>query len=277
MRGAMLTLSALLEARTGQRLSAERAWRLETELRPVLQAHGFRDVAILAAHLARHGDARLETEVVDALLNNESSFFRDAQIFGMIRDAILPHIHAHKGDRRLRVWSAGCSTGQEAYSLAIQFCSDPDLWRDWRVEILATDISARAIERARAGLFSQIDIQRGLAVTEMLRWFEPEANGWRASRPLREMIDFRQDNLFDAHAPGGAYDLLLCRNVMLYFTQDRRRQLFDLLRRHSHDRSVLLLGAGETAMGHGDPFVPHSRFRGAYCLPAAPERTCRAI
>jgi chemotaxis protein methyltransferase CheR len=267
MQRGIRVLSALLEARTGQVLSPERGWRVETALKPILRAHGLQDIGILAAHLTRYRDPRLEIEVVDALLNNESSFFRDPHIFEMIRRQILPHIRARKQDRRLRVWSAGCSTGQEAYSLAIQLCNDVEVWDRWRVEILATDISATAIARARDGIFPQIDVQRGLSINDLLKWFEPVADGWRASAQLRAMIDFRQDNLFDPHAPGGAYDLLLCRNVMLYFTQERRQKVFDLLARHSHDHSVLLLGAGETAMGHGDPFVAHPEFRGAYRRP----------
>jgi chemotaxis protein methyltransferase CheR len=267
--GGIRLLSDLLEDRTGQRLSPQRGWRAETALKPMLRVHGFKDVETLAAHLARHRDPRLEAEVVDALLNNESSFFRDLQIFEMIRGQILPDIHARRQDRRLRIWSAGCSTGQEAYSLAIQLCNDVERWGDWRVEILATDISATAIERARAGIFPQMDVQRGLAVNDLIQWFEPVAGGWRAHARLRGMIDFRRDNLLAPLAPTGAYDLLLCRNVMLYFAHDRRQRMFDLLTRHSHDHSVLLLGAGETAMGHGDPFVAHPQFRGAYRRPVS--------
>ncbi|MGC4249924.1 MAG: protein-glutamate O-methyltransferase CheR [Sphingobium sp.] len=267
--GGIRVLSALLEARTGQVLSPEREWRAETALKPVLRAHGFRDAGILAAHLARHRDPRLEAAVVDALLNNESSFFRDLQIFDMIRRQILPDIRARGQDRRLRIWSAGCSTGQEAYSLAIQLCNDAESWRGWRIEILATDISATVIDRARAGIFPQMDVQRGLSINDLIQWFDPVADGWRANDRLRGMIDFRQDNLLDPQAPSGAYDLLLCRNVMLYFTQERRQKMFGILRRHSHDRSVLLLGAGETAIGHGDAFVAHPDFRGAYRLPSA--------
>lgn len=261
-------LSALLEARTGQVLSQDRQWRAETALQPVLRAHGLSDVEVLAAHLARHRDMRLEAQVVDALLNNESSFFRDHQVFEMIRGQVLPDIRARRADRRLRIWSAGCSTGQEAYSLAIQLCNDAENWRGWRIEILATDISATAIHRARGGIFPQMDVQRGLPVNDLIQWFEPVAEGWRAHGRLRGMIDFRQDNLLDPQAPCGPYDLLLCRNVMLYFAQERRGRMFDLLKRHSHEDSVLLLGAGETAIGHGEPFVAHPDFRGAYRLPS---------
>lgn len=237
---------------------------METALKPVLRNHGLSDIDDLAARLLAHRDPRLEEEVVNALLNNESSFFRDLQTFDMIHRHILPAIHADRKDRVLRIWSAGCSTGQEVYSLAIQLRNEMALWRGWRIEILATDISTAAIDQARSGVFSQMDVQRGLAVGDLIKWFEPVGDEWRASPELRRMIDFRTDNLFDARAPAGEYDLLLCRNVLLYFTQERRQSVFRLLLRHSHERSVLLLGAGETVIGHSEDFIPHPDFRGGY-------------
>jgi len=263
-RGAARIFSALLEARTGQILSESRAWRMETALKPVLRANGLADMDELASRLLGNRDSALEEEVVNALLNNESSFFRDLQIFDMIHRHILPTFHADRRDRVLRVWSAGCSTGQEVYSLAIQLRNEMARWRGWRIEILATDISTAAIDQARNGIFSQMDVQRGLAVGDLIKWFEPAGENWRASPDLRRMIDFRTDNLFDAKAPSGEYDLLFCRNVLLYFTPERRQHVFRLLTRHSHEKSVLLLGAGETVIGHSDDFIPHPEFRGAY-------------
>lgn len=262
-RGAARIFSGLLEARTGQILSESRAWRMETALKPVMRANGVADMDELATRLLGNRDPRLEEEVVNALLNNESSFFRDLQIFDMINRHILPSF-AERRDRVLRIWSAGCSTGQEVYSLAIQLRNDVARWRGWRIEILATDISTAAIDQARSGTFSQMDVQRGLAVGDLIKWFEPAGDNWRASPELRRMIDFRTDNLFDPKAPSGDYDLLLCRNVLLYFTPERRQEVFRLLTRHSHDRSVLLLGAGETVIGHSEDFIPHPDFRGGY-------------
>ncbi|BBD98738.1 protein-glutamate O-methyltransferase CheR [Sphingobium amiense] len=263
-RGTAQIFTRLLEARTGQTLSESRAWRMETALRPVLRAHDLRDVQELATKILSRRSPALEDAVIDALLNNESSFFRDLQIFDMIHRHVLPRIREERQDRTLRIWSAGCSTGQEAYSLAIRLRNEAARWEGWRIEILATDISTAAITQARAGLFSQIDVQRGLGVGDLIKWFEPQGDDWRASDELRRMIDFRQDNLFDAKAPSGAYDLLLCRNVLLYFSPERRRAVLSLLANHSHDRSVLLLGAGETVIGQGDMFVPHGDYRGAY-------------
>ncbi|MBH1998214.1 MAG: protein-glutamate O-methyltransferase CheR [Sphingomonadaceae bacterium] len=267
--GASRILSGLLEARTGQILSEGRAWRMETALRPVLRKHGLHDSDELAARVVGKGDPRLEEDVVNALLNNESSFFRDLQVFDLIHRQILPRIQAEREDRTLRIWSAGCSTGQEAYSLAIRLRNEGARWAGWRIEILASDISTAAIEQARSGAFSQMDVQRGLAIGDLIKWFEPDGENWRASAELRGMIDFRHDNLFDARAPSGEYDLLLCRNVLLYFTPVRRQAVLRLLAAHSHAQSVLLLGAGETVIGHGDDFIAHSEFRGSYARQAA--------
>lgn len=262
--GAARIFSALLEARTGQILSESRSWRMETALKPVMRAHGLSDMEELAARLLGNREPKLEADVVNALLNNESSFFRDLSTFDMIGRQILPALYEERKGRVLRVWSAGCSTGQEVYSLAIQLRNEIAKWRGWRIEILATDISTAVIEQAQSGTFSQMDVQRGLAIGDLIKWFEPEGDNWRALPELRRMIDFRTDNLFDPRAPSGEYDLLLCRNVLLYFTQERRQHVFRLLTRHSHAHSVLLLGAGETVIGHSDDFVPHPEFRGGY-------------
>jgi chemotaxis protein methyltransferase CheR len=244
---------------------------METALKPVLRAQNLTNVDDLVARLLTGRDKALEDAVVNALLNNESSFFRDLQIFDLLGRQILPHLNATLPNRTLRIWSAGCSTGQEAYSLAIQLRNDAERWRGWRIEILATDISTTAIDQARSGVFSQMDVQRGLAIGDLLKWFEPAGDDWRASPDLRRMIDFRADNLFDPRAPIGQYDLLLCRNVLLYFAPERRQGVLKLLAGHSHGKSVLLLGAGETVIGQSEDFIVHPEFRGGYARrPATP-------
>ncbi|MET0249408.1 MAG: protein-glutamate O-methyltransferase CheR [Sphingobium sp.] len=264
LSGAARILTALLEARTGQILAESRAWRMDTVLRPLLRKYGFADIDRLAAAIVAGRNEGLEDDVVHALLNNESSFFRDPKVFDLIARQILPHIRATRDDRTLRIWSAGCSTGQEAYSLAIMLRNAAADWQGWQIEILATDISATAIAQARAGLFPQMDVQRGLGVGDLIKWFEPAGEDWCAHAELRRMIDFRADNLFECSAPAGTYDLLLCRNVLLYFTPARRQAVLAMLARHSHAGSVLLLGAGETVIGQGDDFVAHPDYRGGY-------------
>ncbi len=264
----MRILASVLEGRTGQTLSDNRLWRLETSLKPTLRAHGLATLDELAARIGPEPRGELATQVVNALLNNETSFFRDAHIFQLLARDVLPEFirqaEARGRSRVLRLWCAGCSTGQEAYSLAMMFHNHAQAWPDWRMKILATDVSSTAIERARSGLIPQMEVQRGLAINDLLKWMEPEGDLWRVHPAIQEMIDFRVDNLFGPKAPAGEYDLVLCRNVLLYFSPERKKQLLATLASHSAVGGFLLLGAGETVIGHSVDFTASQRHRGVY-------------
>lgn len=261
--GAMRVLAGLLEARTGQQLAANRMWRIDTALKPLLRANNMASLEELVSQLLSGNDRQLLDAVVDSLLNNESSFFRDLSTFGMIERELLPHIAA-SGEKTLRIWCAGCSTGQEALSLAMLIRKRAERWTGWRIQILATDISSSAIARARSGLYSQMEVQRGLGVTDLLRWFEPAGDDWQASRELLDMIDYRVDNLLEPTMASGGYQLILCRNVLLYFSADLRRKVFENLALYSAAEGHLILGAGETVMGQTDEFGASRQFRGSY-------------
>ena len=214
--GAVRVLSALIETRTGQQLSPARAWRIEASLKPLLKEHGLNDLDALVGSLASGRKPQIAGQIVDALLNNETSFFRDASVFEQIdRDALEVLRESRSASRRLRIWSAACSTGQEAYSLAIMLSEANGRWAGWTFDILATDISSQAVERAKAGRFSRFEIQRGLPVRTMLRWFREEGEDWVADPSLRRDIRLRTHDIRDA-APG-RFDLILCRNVLMYF------------------------------------------------------------
>ena len=261
---AIRMIAALLEARTGQVLSENRMWRLETSLKPLMRAHNLRSLEDLVGRLADQGGGALSNDVVNALLNNESSFFRDHHVFQMLATQILPHIARTNTEKSLRIWSAGCSTGQEAYSLAMTLSKQADLWKGWQITILATDISSAVVDRAQSGMFSQIDVQRGLAINDLLRWFEPAGDSWRINSELRHMIDFRVDNLFEPQAPSGSYDLVMCRNVQFYFSAEMRRKVFGCLARYCTPGGYLILGAGETVIGQTTDFTASMQFRGIY-------------
>lgn len=271
---AMRVLADLLESRTGQKLSEARRWRIETSLKPVLKAHRLSSLDSLAAAILADAGGALAQAAVDALLNNETCFFRDAQLFRMVADDLFPALMAADGrgrrERTLHLWCAGCSTGQEAYSLAMLFRTHQDRWPDWRLRITATDISAEAIGRARQGLFSQNEVQRGLPINELLRWFEPSGDQWRIDPSLREMIDFRAANLFDERPPAHPYAAVFCRNVLLYFSGERKSRLLDILSRALDSGGYLLLGAGETVIGQRSQFVASHQFRGVYERIGAP-------
>ncbi|MEZ5655324.1 MAG: protein-glutamate O-methyltransferase CheR [Sphingobium sp.] len=264
----MRLLANLLENRTGQVLSENRLWRLETSLRPIVRAHGMTTLDELVASVMSNLNGPLADAAVNALLNNETSFFRDPHIFRMLAQELLPAFVADAeergAERVVKVWCAGCSTGQEAFSLAMMFQNNRANWPGWRMQILATDVSGAVIEKAKSGVISQMDAQRGLAINDLLKWMAPVGEDWKMDGALRGMIDFRADNLFSPAAPMGEYDLIFCRNVMLYFAADRKKMLFETLARHSAPGGHLLLGAGETVMGLTTDFVTCPRYRGTY-------------
>lgn len=274
--GALGVIGALLEQRTGQQIAANRAWRIETALKPVLREHGFDTVDQLIAGLSREGRGPLAEAVVSALLNQESSFFRDAGVLEMVVDAAQA-IQADCPGRRIRIWSAGCSVGQEPYSLAMLFAERAAAGGMIMPEILATDVCPRALARAQAGRYSQFEIQRGLPVRRMVTWFDGGDEEWVVRPELARHVKFRAHNLTRDAAPAGKFDIVLCRNVLLYFSAAMRRSVFDTLRRATRDGGLLMLGAGETVIGQTDAFKPSDRFRGCYVAASEQPSLSRAV
>jgi len=251
------TLARLLEKHTGQQLSEARRWRVETSLRPLLRNHGLRSLDDLVSVLGRAPAGPLFDQTIDLMLNHESSFFRDLTVFQSLKTAILPEIHERNAnEKRLRIWCAGCSTGKEAYSIAMALKHMGDVWDGWRITILGTDVSPLAIDEARRGRYTQMEMQRGLAINDLLRWFTPLGEHWQIKDELREMVSFQTDNLLESRAVSGEFDLILCRNVLFYFQHERRRTASSQLMRHSHDGTYLVLGAGETLVGQDTCYTP---------------------
>ena len=262
-------LASLLEARTGQQLTMSRRWRIETALSSLLRERGITSLDELITILVMGREPALATLVVEALLNNETYFFRDRTPFDSMREKLLPGLVAARGEKKvLRIWSAGCSTGQEAYSLAMMFAEDPLKWQGWNIDIVGTDVSSSAVEKARRGRYSQFEVQRGLAITQMIRWFSEEEDGWRVSDALRKPIRFQVHNLLESSPPtsGAPFDIVLCRNVLLYLNEERRREAFDRIAANIAPDGALMLGAGETVIGQTERFASDRDCRGFYRL-----------
>ena len=258
-------LAGLLEARTGQQLTMSRRWRIETALAALLRERGIPTLDELITILVMGREPSLATQVVEALLNNETYFFRDRTPFDLLAKAALPKlVRRREGSKRLRIWSAGCSTGQEAYSLAMLFAEDPVRWGGWTIDILGTDVSESAVRRARDGIYSQFEVQRGLGVTQMIRWFEESDDGWRAIEPLRRMVRFQVQNLLEPPPHPGQFDIVLCRNVLLYLNIERRSQIFERIGSAMAPDGWLMLGAGETVIGQTKRFEADAESRGLY-------------
>jgi len=258
-------LAGLLEARTGQQLTMNRRWRIETALSALLRDRGIATLDELITILVMGREPGLSNQVVEALLNNETYFFRDRSPFDLLARHALPHLaSARQRERRIRIWSAGCSTGQEIYSLAMLFAEDPAKWRGWTIDLLGTDVSSFVIDRARTGIYSQFEVQRGLGINQTIRWFEECEGGWRAVEELRRPVRFQVHNLLEAPPHPGDFDIILCRNVLLYLTADKRRLAFDRLASALTDEGWLMLGAGETVIGQTDKFGGDVNARGLY-------------
>jgi chemotaxis protein methyltransferase CheR len=268
-------LAGLLEARTGQQLTMSRRWRIETALQPLMRERRIGSLDGLVAALVARSDERLAEAVVEALLNNETFFFRDRQAFELLLGPGLQRLEAlRRRERRLAIWCAGCSTGQEAYSIAMHFAEQKARWSGWTIDIVGTDVSRSAVEQAKSGVYSQFEVQRGLPVLQMMRWFEelPGA-AWRIASDLRRSVRFEVGSLVAPAAPVERFDIILCRNVLLYFSPEMRRSAFARLASAAAEDGALMLGAGETVIGQTDAFASDPECRGLYLrVPARPER-----
>jgi chemotaxis protein methyltransferase CheR len=260
-------LASLLEARTGQQLTMSRRWRIETALASLLRDRGIASLDELITILVMGREPGLSNQVVEALLNNETYFFRDRAPFDLLARHALPTLAKRREScRNIRIWSAGCSTGQEAYSLAMLFAESQPAWRDWTIDILATDVSSSVIDRARSGIYTQFEVQRGLGINQTIRWFEEVENGWRVVEPLRKPVRFQVHNLLEQPPHPGTFDIILCRNVLLYLSAEKRTLAFERLASALAPDGWLMLGAGETVIGQTRKLTSDTGARGLYRL-----------
>nr|WP_315027294.1 protein-glutamate O-methyltransferase CheR [Brevundimonas diminuta] len=230
----------------------------EHRLGPVARREGYHNVEAMLASLWSRPVASLGWGVIEALLNGETWFRRDRAAFEVLERELLPALTAARGGR-VRIWSAGGGTGQEAYSLAIAA-----LKAGAEVEVLATDLSRQAIEKAMSGLYTSFEIQRGLSARVMLRWFEQVDDQWRARPELRAAIRFKRANLLDEPGDEGRFDIVFCRHVLNDMASDRRARLLDGLERRLIDDGCLFLGADERPDGDSVAFRPVAGRRGLY-------------
>ncbi len=258
-------LAALLEARAGHALTPERMWRIETVLQPILRQRGYPSLEALVVALVSEVDRRLVDEVIDALINHETYFFRDIQLFQDIDRTALESLRQRRMHRKsLSIWSVGCSTGQEPYSLAMIMAEQRERWAGWDIRILATDISPSVIATARAGRYSHFEIQRGLPARSMLEWFEADGTDWLLRGTIRDRVNFAEHNLLADALPPGPFDMILCRNMLFYLTADHRERAAMRLADALAPDGLFMLGAFETTIGRSSPFSPDPDNKGFY-------------
>ncbi len=263
-------LRKFLKERSGLVLLPTKQYLVESRLMPVVRRLKLADIGELVRRLQAPDAEALRVEVTEAMTINESFFFRDKIPFDRFLDTILPWLlQARAPRKRIRIWCAACATGQEPYSLAMILDAASAMLMGWRVEILATDINNEMIERARAGIYNQFEVQRGLSVQMLLNHFEQNGDQWRISEKLRDMVQFRQMNLLDDFASLGTFDVIFCRNVLIYFDTATKIAVFDRLSQVLARDGFLVLGAAETVVGLTGAFVPHPDKRGLYLRAAA--------
>lgn len=255
----------LLRDRSGLVLAAEKEYLAESRLLPVARRHGMNSLTELVDKLSGGGSITLVTEVVEAMTTNETFFFRDKLPFEHLRDSVIPALIAARAKQRhIRIWCAACSTGQEPYSIAMALMGMSAALAGYRVDIVATDLSSAVLERAKAGVYSQFEVQRGLPIQLLIKHFSQVGDVWEIAPEIRAMVQFRPLNLLNDFSALGVFDLVFCRNVLIYFDQETKIGVLNRLARQMASESYLVLGAAETVIGLTDAFRPVPDKRGLY-------------
>ncbi|MGL4635881.1 MAG: CheR family methyltransferase [Beijerinckiaceae bacterium] len=250
--------------RTGIVLTPEKRYLVETRLDPIVRKMQLPSLGALAAKL-RLGDRAVETAVIDAMTTNETLFFRDKLPFDQFQNIILPKlIAARRQTGRIRIWCAACSTGQEPYSLSMMLDEMRSELAGIQVEILATDISEKVIAAAKEGVYSQFEVQRGLPIRMLMKYFNQVETRWKINPLMGDRIQFRQLNLLQPFKNLGTFDVIFCRNVLIYFGEATKRDVLDRLSESLSPDGYLLLGGAETVLGLAKGLSPHKLERSLY-------------
>jgi chemotaxis protein methyltransferase CheR len=260
-------LAKLVKERSGLTLTRDKAYLLESRLLPVARKWNLRTLDDLVSRLRKLPDVAMVRDVVEAMTTNESFFFRDIKPFEQFRTVLLPHLlQARAAKRSLRIWSAACSSGQEAYSLAMLLKEEKARLAGWNIDIVATDLSTEILAKAQAGLYTQFEVQRGLPIQYLIKYFKQLGDRWQIDASIREMVRYRPLNLLEDFSALGTFDVVFCRNVLIYFDQPTKAAVLTRLARQLASDGFLYLGGAETVVGITDRFQPMAQNRGVYTL-----------
>jgi chemotaxis protein methyltransferase CheR len=264
-------LAGLLKARSGLIIGQDKIYLLETRLTVLMRREGLADLNALAERLGRPGAEPLVREMVEAMTTNESFFFRDDKPFQHFKSQALPRlIAARPAGAGLRIWSAASSTGQEAYSLAMILTESKAVIGQRQIEIIGTDIARDPLSRAKEGQYTQFEVQRGLPIQYLMKYFIKEEPYWRISPAIRQMAQFREFNLLGDLRPLGRFDIVFCRNVLIYFDQATKTRVLEAIAALMPSDGMLYLGGAETVLGITSRFAPLQGERGVYGINGAP-------
>lgn len=259
-------ISKLVKERSGLVLTPEKTYLVESRLGPIARREGIATLDDLVSNLRLSGNQKLIEAVVDAMTTNETFFFRDKTPFEILENVIIPDLVAKKRGAPIKIWCAAASTGQEPYSIAMVLDQLGHKLAGSRVEILGTDISERCLEKAKAGIYTQFEVQRGLPVTQLMKYFRKEGDAWKIADSLKANIRFRHMNLLDDFRTLGRFDIIFCRNVLIYFDTPTKKRVLDRMSQQMEAPGYLLMGAAETVLGVTDAFKPVQNSRGLYSM-----------
>ena len=256
---------SLLQQNSGLTIGPDKTYLIESRLTPIAKKWGFASLEEMSQHLHKTRDAALITQIVEAMATNETLFFRDLKPFKLFEEVVLPHMTENRrAGQPIRIWCTAASTGQEPYSIAMVLKDNEDKLKGRKCEILATDISNQALEKARAAQYTQFEVQRGMSVQYLMKYFTQDGDKWRLKDEIRNMVKFQYFNLLSDMSRLGTFDVIFCRNVLIYFDEVTKTSVLEKLARCMATDGFLFLGGAETVLGLTDKFKPVSDKRGIY-------------
>ena len=256
----------LLMDRSGLVVTPEKTYLIEARLLPLAFQHGFNDIGAMISSLQTQHNESLTIEIIEAMNTHESLFYRDMAPFNLFQDVLLPQLlERRKAHKKIRIWCAACSSGQEPFSLAMILAEESERLQGWKTEIIATDISHSILAQASRGVFTQFEVQRGLPVGKLIKHFtsQPEEK-WQINDDILNMVQFRHTNLLDDRYNLGVFDVVFCRNVLIYFDLETKTKVMATMSKYMADDAVLFLGSSESTIGITKDFQPVKAGRGAY-------------
>lgn len=261
-------LSDIIKQRSGLALSDDKAYLIESRLLPIARTHNLPDIAQLCNLIRSRPNEVLLTEITEAMTTNESSFYRDIKPYEALRDIVFPMIMARSSAHKsMRIWSAACSTGQEPYTISMCIKEDAAKLAGWNFDIIATDLAKKVVDKAKEGIYSQFEAQRGLPIQMLLKYFSslPDTS-WQIKDSIRSMVQFKLQNLLADYSALGKFDIIFCRNVLIYFDDQTKAQITEKMARSLTVGGIIIIGSTESLIDPKGLFVPLDNFRGAYKL-----------
>ncbi len=260
----------LLMEKSGLVITPDKSYLLDSRLTPVAKHWGFENLDAMTAALKGSPDAKMVTDIVEAMTTNETSFFRDSRPFDTFKEHVLPYFKQNNASKKLRIWCAAASSGQEPYSIAMILKEKAAEMPGWTYNIKGTDISHEILDQARQGLYSQFEVQRGLPIQMLMQYFTQDGDKWKINDDIKAMIKYDYFNLLDSMHSLGKFDVVFCRNVLIYFDENTKRQVLEKIAAQMEKDAFLFLGGAETVIGITDTFKPIPDRRGLYGLTDGP-------